>query len=71
MKRLARLVAGYTLVAAGTVMLVTPGPGIITIAGGVALLAEDVRWAGRLSEWAKAKTGKTTAPDDVSDQAGG
>lgn len=29
-------------------MLVLPGPGILTIVGGLALLARDLAWAGRL-----------------------
>ncbi len=29
-------------------MLVLPGPGLLTIAAGVAVLAKDVQWAHRL-----------------------
>lgn len=58
--RTARVVAGTTvgaaLVVAGAVMLVTPGPGLIAIAAGTAILSRHsagvarfrARWADRL-----------------------
>ncbi len=46
--RVAVLVVGLTLVAAGLVMLVTPGPGIAAILAGLALLATEFAWARRL-----------------------
>ncbi len=42
---LARNVAGFALLIAGTVMIVLPGPGWVTIALGLALLAPDFAWA--------------------------
>jgi hypothetical protein len=36
------------LVAAGVVMLVTPGPGLLVVAAGLAVLAREFRWARRL-----------------------
>jgi hypothetical protein len=76
MNRLARIGTGYALVAAGTVMLVTPGPGLITIAGGLALLSEDVAWAGRATNWIKTKIDKSSDEEEGQepvelDQAGG
>jgi Putative transmembrane protein (PGPGW) len=50
MVRLSRIVAGSTLVLAGTAMLVLPGPGLVTIAAGVALLAKDVPMAARIKD---------------------
>lgn len=41
-------VAGSLLVVAGLVMLVTPGPGLLAIIAGLALLAREFRWARRL-----------------------
>jgi hypothetical protein len=38
-------VIGGVLLAAGIVMLVTPGPGILAIAGGIALLSRHHGWA--------------------------
>lgn len=55
MARVSRMVGGFGLMAAGTLMLFLPGPGILTIVAGLALLARDVAWAGRLAEWMKAK----------------
>jgi uncharacterized protein (TIGR02611 family) len=45
------LVVGLVLIAAGLVMLVTPGPGIAAILGGLALLATEFEWARRLLNW--------------------
>lgn len=42
-------------------MLVLPGPGLATIAAGVALLAKDVPWAGRMMEKVKARVGRQAA----------
>ncbi|HXV71728.1 MAG TPA: PGPGW domain-containing protein [Acidimicrobiia bacterium] len=59
MKRLARIAAGYTLVTAGTVMIFVPGPGLITIVGGLALLQDDVKWAGKATDWLKQRAGRS------------
>lgn len=45
-------VIGWLLVVAGLVMLVTPGPGIVTLLAGLAVLARHYRWA----DWLKART---------------
>jgi UPF0716 family protein affecting phage T7 exclusion len=39
---------GYLLLAAGLVMLVTPGPGIVTLVAGLAVLSRHFHWAERL-----------------------
>jgi hypothetical protein len=69
MKRLARKGAGYAMITAGTVMIFIPGPGLLAIAGGLALLSEDVEWAGRVADWLKQKVGRR--PSDADDQDGG
>jgi hypothetical protein len=46
-RRVARLVAGFSLVILGIFLLVLPGPGLITIAAGLALLSRDVPFARR------------------------
>jgi UPF0716 family protein affecting phage T7 exclusion len=46
-RSLARNVAGFTLLIAGSLMLALPGPGWVTIALGLALLAPDFAWARR------------------------
>ena len=53
-KRLVRIVAGFTLLAAGILMLALPGPGLVTIAIGLALLGAEYIWAKRLLERIKA-----------------
>jgi UPF0716 family protein affecting phage T7 exclusion len=44
-KRIARIVAGFALLTAGAAMVLLPGPGWVTIALGLALLAPDFPWA--------------------------
>jgi uncharacterized protein (TIGR02611 family) len=49
--RIVVLVVGLVLIAAGLVMLVTPGPGIAAILAGLALLSTEFDWAKRLLHW--------------------
>lgn len=55
MERVARIIGGFGLIIVGIVLLVTPGPGILTILGGIALLANEFTWARGISDWAKEK----------------
>jgi uncharacterized protein (TIGR02611 family) len=55
MSRLARAIIGVILVLLGTLLLVLPGPGIVTIAAGLAVLATEFAWARRLLEWFKTR----------------
>lgn len=48
MVRIARILGGGALLIAGIVMLVLPGPGWLTIAGGLAILAGEFLWARKL-----------------------
>lgn len=48
--RLVRMTAGSLLLLAGLAMLALPGPGWLTIALGLGLLAQDVPWAERTLE---------------------
>lgn len=54
-RRAFRVVAGFTLLAAGAVMLVTPGPGWLAIFLGLGLLAAEFVWARRLLARLKAE----------------
>jgi tellurite resistance protein TerC len=45
-----RIVAGFTLLVAGVVMIVTPGPGWLVILLGLGLLAAEFVWARRLMD---------------------
>ncbi len=47
-KRFFKILMGFTLLLAGGIMLVTPGPGWLTIALGLAVLAAEYVWARRL-----------------------
>jgi uncharacterized protein (TIGR02611 family) len=53
-KRIARTVSGFTLLVAGAVMILLPGPGWVTIALGLALLAPEFPWAQRALDRIKA-----------------
>jgi uncharacterized protein (TIGR02611 family) len=48
--RLARITLGLILLVAGVVMLAVPGPGIVTIGFGLAILSRDFVWAERILE---------------------
>lgn len=52
-KRAVKIMVGFTLLAAGVAMLVLPGPGWLTIALGLALLAAEFVWARRLLDHLK------------------
>jgi len=49
-RRIFRVVAGFTLLGAGVVMLITPGPGWLVILLGLGLLAAEFVWARRLMD---------------------
>lgn len=51
--RLSVAAMGFTVLAIGVVMLVTPGPGLLVIIGGLAILAHEFAWAARALERAK------------------
>lgn len=51
--RLIVLVVGLTIVAAGVAMFVLPGPGILVLIAGLALLATEFVWARLLLQRAK------------------
>lgn len=47
-RRFFKIIGGFTLLVAGVVMLVTPGPGWLVILGGLAMLGAEFVWARRL-----------------------
>lgn len=47
-KRLAVTIGGVVLVILGVVLLVTPGPGILVVLLGLALLSTEYAWAERM-----------------------
>jgi len=52
-RKLAAAVVGGTLLVFGVAMLVLPGPGVIAIGAGLAVLAAEFTWARRLLQRAK------------------
>jgi uncharacterized protein (TIGR02611 family) len=54
-KRFLRILFGFTLLAIGAVMILTPGPGWLTIMLGLGVLAAEYVWARRLLDKMKAQ----------------
>ena len=54
-KRIVKIAIGFVLLLAGLVMLVVPGPGLVTIVLGLALLATEFLWARQLLARIKGK----------------
>jgi uncharacterized protein (TIGR02611 family) len=54
-KRAAVFVVGVALLVVGLVMFVTPGPGIVLVVAGLAVLATEFAWAEHLLDTAKEK----------------
>ena len=54
-KRIAVSVIGAVLLLAGLIMMVLPGPGILVIIAGLAVLATEYVWAQRALNFAKEK----------------
>ena len=54
--RLARMAAGFVLLALGVAMIVLPGPGAVVMAAGLVILSRDVAWADRALRYLRRKT---------------
>lgn len=54
-KRVAATVIGSSLIGVGIVLLVIPGPGLLLIIAGLAVLATEYEWARRALDSAKAR----------------
>lgn len=52
---------GFTLLGVGVVLLVTPGPGLLVMIAGLAILARDFKWAA--TALGKARTRAAQAKD--------
>ena len=55
-------VAGLGMLAGGVVMLVLPGPGLAVIVLGLAVLATEYAWAGRLLAVARQRASRMASP---------
>lgn len=58
MKRLIKIVFGFTLLLVGVAMIALPGPGWLTIVAGLAILAGEYVWARKLLDRVKETGGK-------------
>lgn len=58
MKKCFIALIGGTVVLLGVIMLVLPGPGVLIIAGGLAILATEFLWAKRALQSAKGAVAK-------------
>jgi uncharacterized protein (TIGR02611 family) len=54
-KRIAVFVVGMVVLLAGVAMIVLPGPGLLVIIAGLAILATEFAWAERALDTAKAR----------------
>jgi uncharacterized protein (TIGR02611 family) len=52
-KRFLKVLVGFTLLALGIIMIITPGPGWLTIVFGLGILAAEFVWARRLLDRVK------------------
>ncbi len=56
-RRVATIVVGFVVLFGGIAMMILPGPGVLGIIAGLAILAQELAWAERLLEhvkrWAK------------------
>jgi uncharacterized protein (TIGR02611 family) len=57
-KRLLKILLGFTLLAIGAAMIVLPGPGWLTISLGLVVLAAEFIWAQRLLNRLKEQASK-------------
>jgi len=57
-RRFLKILFGFTLLVLGVVMIVTPGPGWLTIFLGLGVLAAEFVWAKRLLDHLKHQGGR-------------
>lgn len=55
-KRIAVTIIGFALIAVGLVLLVLPGPGILVVLAGLAVLATQYAWARSALDHVKRRT---------------
>jgi uncharacterized protein (TIGR02611 family) len=53
--RLSVAALGFTVLAVGVVLLITPGPGLLVIIAGLAILAHQFAWAAKALDKAKSR----------------
>ncbi len=55
-RRLGTITLGFIVLIGGLLMLALPGPGILTVIAGLAILAQELPWAARLLEYVKKRS---------------
>jgi uncharacterized protein (TIGR02611 family) len=60
-KRVAITIVGFVLILGGVVLLVLPGPGMLIIIAGLAVLGTEYMWARRMLDMAKRKAKEAAA----------
>ena len=60
-RRIIVFLIGSTILVAGVLMLVLPGPGIVVIIVGLAILATEFAWANRLLTHARDRAARVAA----------
>ncbi|HWP64684.1 MAG TPA: PGPGW domain-containing protein [Candidatus Limnocylindria bacterium] len=65
--RVGRLVAGLVLMVGGALLSLPgiPGPGILLLIGGLALLGREFHWARRANEWLAAQGRRVMGGSDA------
>jgi uncharacterized protein (TIGR02611 family) len=58
LRRLTILIVGFVVLLTGVAMLVLPGPGILVVIAGLAILAREFTWAERTLDLTKAQAVK-------------
>jgi uncharacterized protein (TIGR02611 family) len=51
LRKIAVAVAGFSVLAAGVALIVLPGPAVVVIPIGLAILAREFPWAARMLAW--------------------
>lgn len=69
-RRVVVAVVGSTIILFGVAMLVLPGPGVLTIGVGLALLATEFVWAARLLKRMKDKGGELAKKAGIGKKTG-
>lgn len=64
--RAGRIVVGLALLLAGGVLSMPfiPGPGVILVVGGLALLGHEFHWARRANEWLRDQARRVVGRND-------
>jgi uncharacterized protein (TIGR02611 family) len=63
-KRIVVIVVGFTILLAGIVMIVTPGPAVVVIPIGLGILATEFVWAKNLLNKFRLKNNKGNPQDN-------